>query len=35
VKLQDWYAGSNTIENFKSANGDILPVSTDAFSMSG
>src|SRR5471032_3208540 len=23
LKLQDGYAGSNTIENFKSANGDI------------
>ncbi|WPX15845.1 calcium-binding protein [Pseudomonas sp. 10S4] len=35
VKLQDWYAGANTIESFKAANGDILPVSADAFSMFG
>ncbi|SDO34260.1 Hemolysin-type calcium-binding repeat-containing protein [Pseudomonas arsenicoxydans] len=35
VKLQDWYAGANTIESFKAANGDVLPVSADAFSMFG
>lgn len=35
VKLQGWYAGSNTIESFKAANGDILPVNADAFSLFG
>ncbi|MGE8144789.1 calcium-binding protein [Pseudomonas frederiksbergensis] len=35
VKLQDWYAGSNTIENFQAANGDVLPVNADAFSLFG
>ncbi|KOY01458.1 beta strand repeat-containing protein [Pseudomonas nunensis] len=35
VKLQDWYAGFNTIESFKAANGDVLPINPDAFSMFG
>lgn len=35
VKLQDWYAAGSSIENFRAANGDILPVSADAFSLFG
>ncbi|MGF6109805.1 beta strand repeat-containing protein, partial [Pseudomonas frederiksbergensis] len=35
VKLQDWYAGFNTIESFKAANGQDLPINPDAFSMFG
>ncbi|WP_367083808.1 calcium-binding protein [Pseudomonas sp. HOU2] len=34
VKLQDWFAGGNTIEHFKAANGDVLPIN-DGFSMFG
>ncbi|WP_228734185.1 beta strand repeat-containing protein, partial [Pseudomonas anatoliensis] len=35
VKLQDWFAGGNTIEHFKAANGDVLPINGDGFSMFG
>ncbi|WP_085640316.1 calcium-binding protein [Pseudomonas sp. B3(2017)] len=35
VKLQDWFAGHNTIEHFKAANGDVLPINGDAFSVFG
>ncbi|WP_426235100.1 beta strand repeat-containing protein [Pseudomonas sp. TWP3-2] len=35
VKLQDWFAGYNTIEHFKANNGDILPINPDGFSMFG
>lgn len=34
VKLQDWFAGQNTIEYFEAANGDVLPIN-DGFSMFG
>ena len=35
VKLQDWFAGGNTIEHFKAANGDVLPINGDGFAMFG
>ena len=34
VRLQDWFAGQNTIEHFQAANGDVLPIN-DGFSMFG
>uniref|UniRef100_UPI0023EEC28C calcium-binding protein n=1 Tax=Pseudomonas sp. dw_612 TaxID=2720080 RepID=UPI0023EEC28C len=35
VKLQDWFAGYNTIEKFVALNGQELPINPDAFSMFG
>ncbi|WP_207808729.1 MULTISPECIES: calcium-binding protein [unclassified Pseudomonas] len=35
VKLQDWFAGGNTIEHFIAANGDVLPLNGDGFAMFG
>lgn len=35
VKMQDWFAGANTVEHFKALNGQELPINTDAFSMFG
>ncbi|QAX84023.1 calcium-binding protein [Pseudomonas sp. DTU12.3] len=35
VKLQDWFVGGNTIEHFKAANGDVLPINGDGFAMFG
>ena len=34
VKLQEWFAGYNTIEHFMAANGDVLPIN-DGFNMFG
>lgn len=35
AKLQDGSAGSNPIDNVHAANGDLLPVSADAFNRFG